>query len=68
MADQEFHKLYPEEFENARLEAAGALIGWMLGKTGEGPYWSEAMHEGFLYAAAEAFNAGVKVGREMDQP
>lgn len=64
--NQEFHRMFPEEFETARLSAAGALVGWVMGKTGEGPQWSEAMNEGFIRAAAEAFNAGVEVGRKHD--
>lgn len=56
MADQEFHKLYPDEFEDAMLAAAGAY---------RGTYAANGLHGDAIRAATEeAFNAGVKVGRE----
>jgi hypothetical protein len=51
-----FHKLYPEEFDDARIAAGGAYMG-NLAATG-------SHHEALMAAVEEAFNAGVKVGRE----
>jgi hypothetical protein len=60
VSDQEFHKLYPEEFDDARLEAGGAYMGTRAA-TGD-------HHEALNAAIVAAFNQGVKVGLDMGQP
>lgn len=56
MAEQDFHKLYPEEFEDAHIAAAGAYMGNKAA--------TDSHHEALKMAVEEAFNAGVKVGRD----
>lgn len=56
MADQEFHKLYSDEFDDAWCKAAGAYMGAKM---------ATGSHLTALEAAAqEAFNAGVQVGKD----
>lgn len=64
MANEDFHKLYPEEFEQARLIAHGAIPGWCYGKGETPPRLTEVLIEAYDGAFAEAFNAGVAVGRK----
>jgi hypothetical protein len=54
MANEEYHKLHPEEFDDARIAAGGAYMG-NHAATG-------SHHEALMAAVEEAFNAGVKVG------
>lgn len=54
--DPQYHRLFPDDYDEALIAAAGAYMGT---KSATG------MHGDALRAAAqEAFNAGVKVGRE----
>lgn len=56
MSDQDFHKLYPDEFDDARIAAAGAYMG---------NHAATGSHQEALQAAVEeAFNAGFSLGRE----
>jgi hypothetical protein len=66
MADEQWHKLHPDEFEEAFMTAAGAYIGWLIAKEGIGPKWSEARNEAFRHAAKEAFNAGYRACLDSD--
>jgi hypothetical protein len=54
MSDPQFHNLYPDEFQEAHIAAAGAYVG---NKAATGSH-----HEALLVAVQEAFNAGVQVG------
>lgn len=56
VTDEDFHKLYPDEFHDALVTAGGAYMGH---KAATGSH-----HEALIAAVQEAFNAGVKVGRE----
>jgi hypothetical protein len=56
VADQDFHKLYPDEFDDAWITAGGAYMGCRAA-TGD-------HHAALRAVVEEAFNAGVKVGRE----
>jgi hypothetical protein len=58
VADEQWHKLHPDEFETAFATAAGAYVGWLIAREGVGPMWSEARNEAFRRAVEEAFNAG----------
>ena len=53
MEDQQFHKLYTEEFDDARINAAGAYRGNYNATSNH--------HEALTAAVEEAFNAGARV-------
>lgn len=54
MSNQPWHKLYPDEFDDAHITAAGAYMG-NHAATG-------SHHEALKVAVEEAFNAGFKAG------
>lgn len=60
--DQEFHEIYPDEYQDGHLEAIGALMGWTAGKGESMPYMTEVLKEALEHATAAAFNAGVRAG------
>ncbi len=62
MTEQEFHEQFPEEFDEARLAAHGAIMGWCGGKGERTPMLTAVLKEAYDHAFAEAFNAGVRVG------
>jgi len=64
MANEEFHKLYSEEFEEAQMMAHGAILGVCFGKGEQPPRLTEVLKQAYDAAFAEAFNAGVAVGRK----
>ena len=63
MSDLHFHKLYPDEFEDAHAEAMGAIIGHMYGSGLVPPKLTEALHEAYRLATATAFDAGFALAR-----
>jgi hypothetical protein len=63
----EFHKQWPDEFENGFLLAMGAIIGWCGGKGEEPPYLTEVLHQAYRHAMAEAFDAGARAYRDNHQ-
>lgn len=56
MTDSRYDLLFPDEFDDAYITAAGAYRG-NHNATGD-------HHQAIRAAAEEAFNAGVKVGRD----
>lgn len=64
MTDQEFHKQYPDEFEEARLMAHGAIPGWCYGKGETPPMLTETLMQAYEAAFAVAFNAGFAAARK----
>jgi hypothetical protein len=56
MPDLRFDKLFPDEFDDAYINAGGAYRG-NINATGD-------HHQALRVAAEEAFNAGVKVGKD----
>lgn len=62
MADEQYHKLHPDEFDAAFMLAASAYVGWLIAKDGVEPTWTEARNAAFRHAAQEAFNAGYRTG------
>jgi hypothetical protein len=63
---QPWHKIYTEEYEDAVLEAAGAIRGWTAGKGEDGPTWTEASREAFRHAVACAFDQGFETRVRVD--
>ena len=66
MSDLHFHKLYPDEFEDAHAEAMGVIMGHMYGVGEVPPRVSAALHEAYRLAAATAFDAGFALAREAE--
>lgn len=64
MTDQDFHKLYPKEFEEAVATAYGAIMGWCYGNNESPPRLTPTLKGAYERAFAEAFDAGVLVGLE----
>jgi hypothetical protein len=54
--DPQYHRLYPDQFTDAMLTASGAYMG-NHAATG-------SHHQALTAAVAEAFNAGVQVGKD----
>lgn len=65
MPRPEFHKMYPDQYLDAHLEAVGAIIGWCGGKGEDPPYLTPVLKEAYEHATAAAFNAGVALGRTV---
>lgn len=56
----DFAAMFPSAFEDAYMEAAGALLGTVHGRGGPSSLAAEAQHEAFRAACVAAFNAGVR--------
>lgn len=61
----DWHKVYDDEYEDALMRAAGAMVGFTAGH-GVPFQWSPVVMEAFRGAVAEAFNRGVETGRTED--
>lgn len=54
----DFHKLHPQQFENACAEAHGTIAGWMLGHGIDPPLLTDLLIQAYRGAFEVAFNAG----------
>jgi hypothetical protein len=59
-----WHAIYPDEYEEAHAVAAGAMVGVFIARTGHAVPWRDPMNEAFRRATEEAFNAGVEAARK----
>ena len=62
----DFAALFPDAFEAAHMDAAGALLGTVHARGGPSPLATAVQHEAFRLACVAAFNAGVRLGVGME--
>lgn len=59
----DWHKLYPDEYEAAVAEAAGALTGAHMGRGERGPMWTDTFLAAFRHAVGVAFCWGYSAAK-----
>jgi hypothetical protein len=56
--DRDWHKMFPEQFDDATLLAHGSIAGWCYGKGETPPNLTAILKEAYEHAFATAFDAG----------
>ncbi|MCG5464322.1 hypothetical protein MED01_002488 [Micromonospora sp. MED01] len=63
VSDMQPHEIHRDEFEDAHMAAAGAIMGARMAGRNIPP-WTADMNEAFRAAVAEAFDAGAQAERK----